>query len=146
MTAIAEVTALVERYRAGFFALDPDVLVAIWDRDHDGLVYVAQELADPLHGWPAIEDYYRRLAVEHPVSEVLEMRVDDLTVDVLGEVAVAFGRFRFAGSWPDRDEPFVAEGRVTFVCHLVGGAWAVIHYHESTRALPAGSGGAPPGR
>ena len=130
-TAAAGVTALVERYRSGFAALDPDVLVTIWDRDHDGLVYVAQELGEPLHGWPAIEAYYRRVAVEHPADEVLEMRVDDLTVDLLGDVALAFGRFHFVGSLPGRDEPFVADGRVTFVCHRVAGAWSVIHYHES---------------
>jgi len=130
-TPQADVASLVERYRAGFATLDPEMLVAMWDQDHDGLVYVALELAEPLHGWPAIEDYYRRVAVEHPADEVLEMRVDDLTVDLLGDVALAFARFHFVGSLPGSDEPFVADGRVTFVCHRVGGDWSVIHYHES---------------
>ena len=83
---------LVEQYRAGFGSLDPHTLGGIWDRSHDRLIYVAQEVAEPFYGWPAIESYYDSLPLSHPASRVIEMRVEDLTIDVLGDVATAFCR------------------------------------------------------
>jgi ketosteroid isomerase-like protein len=59
------------------------------------------------------------------------MRVDDVTIDVLGNTAMAFCRFRFVGEVEGRPEPFVASGRATFVCRRTGDTWKVVHYHES---------------
>jgi hypothetical protein len=51
----AEIVAVIERYRAGFAAVDPDALISIWDRHHEPVVYVAQELQQPIRGWAQIE-------------------------------------------------------------------------------------------
>ncbi len=129
--AESSVQRLVEEYRAGFAAVDPARLIGIWDRDHEGLIYVAQERAEPMYGWPAIEAYYTALPTVIPVDEVTEMRVDDVRIDVHGDVAVAFCNFHFSGARAGGGESFSADGRVTFVCRQRAGRWSVIHYHES---------------
>ncbi len=60
------------------------------------------------------------------------MRIDDLSIEVIGDVAYAFCRFRFEGEADGRTEPFIADGRVTFILHRTEvDDWKVIHYHES---------------
>lgn len=127
----AGIAVVIERYRAGFASMDPELLITIWDRQHHGLVYVAQEMPEPIRGWTQIEAYYRRLPTANPADRVTEMRVDDLTIDTLGDVALAFCRFHFEGQTTGRREPFIADGRVTFVLHRTAQSWKVVHYHES---------------
>ena len=33
-----QIGALLERYRAGFAALDTEILIGLWDRQHPGIV------------------------------------------------------------------------------------------------------------
>lgn len=123
------IASIVDRYRAGFAAMDPEILITVWDPQYDGIVYVAQEVADPIHGWAQVEAYYRRLPSANPADRVIEMRVDDLSIDIFGDVALAFCTFHFVGEADGR--AFVADGRVTFLLHRQAGEWKVIHYHES---------------
>jgi ketosteroid isomerase-like protein len=127
----SQIGELVEEYRAGFASSDRQRLRAIWDRDHDGLIYVALEVAEPMYGWPAIAAYYDRLPSTHPADRVLEMRIEHPAINVLGDVATVFCRFHFVGEIAGQDDPFVADGRVTFVCRRCADGWAVVHYHES---------------
>ncbi len=53
----ASISAVVDRYGAGFAAMDPEMLVTIWDPHRHGIVYVAQEIADPIRGWEQVEAY-----------------------------------------------------------------------------------------
>src|SRR5215813_11815226 len=111
----AAIARIVERYRAGFAALDPEVLIALWDQHHAGIIYVAQEKAEPMYGWQQVVAYYRALPTAIPVDRVTEMRVDDVSIDTVGGVASAFCRFHFEGEIAGRAEPFVADGRATFI-------------------------------
>ena len=55
------VAAVIETYRLGFLDLDPEQLASIWDRQHEPLVYVAQEREEPIRGWTAIQRYLAAL-------------------------------------------------------------------------------------
>ena len=125
------ITDVVEQYRRGFAALEPDVLVGLWDPAFSGIVYVAQEKSEPLRGWAAVEAYYRALPHVIPVAAAEEMRVTDLSVEVFGDVALAFAKFHFVGQRRDGGGEFTADGRVTFVLRRTEGQWRVVHYHES---------------
>jgi hypothetical protein len=127
----AAIDRIVEQYRDGFAALDPELLIALWDQNHAVTIYVAQEKAEPMYGWRQIEEYYRALPTVIPVDRVNEMRVDDVSIDIVGDAASAFCRFHFEGEVDGRAEPFVADGRATFIVHRSADAWKVIHYHES---------------
>ncbi|MET0143699.1 MAG: nuclear transport factor 2 family protein [Ilumatobacteraceae bacterium] len=84
-----------------------------------------------MRGWTQIEAYYRELPTAIPTNRVTQMRVDDLTIDTLADVALAFGRFHLEGETSTAGEPFIAEGGVTFAMHRAQGSWRVIHYQES---------------
>jgi hypothetical protein len=47
-----QIAAVIEQYRRGFATLDVEALKAIWDQDYDQIIYVAQELAQPVWNWP----------------------------------------------------------------------------------------------
>jgi hypothetical protein len=74
---------------------------------------VAQELAQPIRGWMAVEDYYRR------ATDLLEMvdvmTLGDVSIDLLGDVAIAHCTFHFEGAVRGRSEPRIADGRNTFL-------------------------------
>src|SRR5262245_3977569 len=90
-----QVAAVVEQYRRGLATLHVEALKAIWDQDHHQIIYVAQEMAQPLRGWEAGEHYYQRVA--NLLERVKIMAVHDVSVDVLGDVACAFLSFHFEG-------------------------------------------------
>ena len=122
-----QIMALIEQYRRGFATMDVELLKAIWDQDYDQIIYVAQELAQPVRGWPAVEHYYHRVA--RLLERVKTMAVSDVSVDVLSDLAFAFLSFHFEGQV--KGQPHVADGQATFLLHRKGGTWQVIHYHES---------------
>ena len=124
-----EITAVIEQYRRGFATMDVEDLKAIWDREYDNIIYIAQELAQPVQGWTGVEQYYKR--VTSSLEHVRTMTVSDLSVDVMGEVAYAFCIFHFEGEIKGQSQPRIADGRNTFILRRKSGAWKVIHYHES---------------
>jgi hypothetical protein len=90
------VAAAIETHRLRFLHLDPQQLASIWDRQHEPLVYVAQEMEGPIYGWAAIERYLAALP-EH-LEEVLAKNLGaaDATVaaqhHALGADRADFGR------------------------------------------------------
>jgi ketosteroid isomerase-like protein len=122
-----QIAAVIEQYRRGFATLDVTALTAIWDQEYDHIIYIAQELAQPVQGWVGVERYYQRVASF--LERVSTMEVSDVLVDILGDIASAFLRFHFEGEINGR--PHIADGRVTFLLRRTSGAWKVIHYHES---------------
>jgi len=122
-----QIMAVIEQYRRGFATMDMEELTAIWDHDYDQIIYIAQELAQPVQGWRGVEQYYQRVA--GLLERVKTMAVNDVSIDILGDTAYAFLNFHFEGEIKGR--PHNADGRVTFLLHRTSGTWKVIHYHES---------------
>jgi ketosteroid isomerase-like protein len=122
-----QIAAIIEQYRRGFATLDVEALKIIWDQDYDQIIYIAQELAQPVRGWTGVERYYHRVA--RLLERVRTMAVSDVSVDILGDVAFAFLSFHFESEV--KGQPHIADGRVTFVLRCTSGTWKVIHYHES---------------
>jgi ketosteroid isomerase-like protein len=127
-----QIAAVIEHYRRGFATLDSAGLTALWDQDHDPLIYVAQELAQPVRGWAGVAQYYQRVA--GLLGPVATMEVRDVSVDVVGDVALAFFTFHFEGEL--QGHPHGADGRVTCLLHRTRGTWQVIQYHESRPPNP----------
>ncbi|HXG67285.1 MAG TPA: nuclear transport factor 2 family protein [Blastocatellia bacterium] len=124
-----QIAAVVEQYRRGFVTGDIEGLKAIWDQDYDNIIYIAQEAARPVRGWAGVEQYYKH--VDGLFEPARTMTVSDLSVDVFGDVAYAYCVFHFEGKFKGQSEPFLADGRDTFILRRKSGTWKVIHYHES---------------
>jgi ketosteroid isomerase-like protein len=122
-----QIAAVIEQYRQGFATMDVEGLKTIWDQDYDNIIYVAQEMAQPVRGWAEVEQYYRRVA--ELLERVRTMTVSDLLVDVFGDVAYAYCTFHFEGEL--NGQSHIADGRDTFIFRRKSGTWKVIHYHES---------------
>jgi ketosteroid isomerase-like protein len=122
-----QIMAVIERYRRGFATMGVEELKAIWDQDYDRIIYIAQEMAQPVRGWSGVEHYYQRVA--GLLEWVKTMEVNDVSIDILGDSAFAFLSFHFEGEIKGR--PHSADGHVTFLLHRTSGRWKVIHYHES---------------
>ena len=123
------IAAVLEKYRRGFATLERTHLTAIWDHDYDNIIYIAQERAEPLWGWAAVEHYYASVLTQ--LVRVNTMTISDVVIDVVGDLAYAFCSFHFEGEVAGQDTPRVADGRTTFVLHRKAAMWKVIHYHES---------------
>jgi ketosteroid isomerase-like protein len=121
--------ALVEEYRIGWKTMDVERLKSIWDRSCDNLIYIALELARPVRDWNGIEKYYERVAGQF--ETVTHMSIDDLSIEVLGDVAFAYCTFHFESKFKGQSETHLADARITFIFHRKNGIWKVIHYHES---------------
>jgi ketosteroid isomerase-like protein len=134
-----EIAVLVETFRRGFAELDLAALTSIWDPDFD-VIHCPIERAQPLHGKSAIDGYYDAYVARF--ARVHAMELGDLSIDVLGDAALAFFGFHFEGDLADGSGSFAVDGRATIGFRRVGGRWAAIHYHESS----AGSFPGTPGR
>jgi ketosteroid isomerase-like protein len=130
------VLAVIETYRLAFLHLDVDQLASVWDREHEPLVYVAQEKDEPILGWAAIEGYLAALP-EH-LDEVLSKVLDDVQIDVLGETAIAFftsrSSVKLEGHPTMKYEPM---GHVSMIFRRTPEGWRAIHLHESARSAQA---------
>lgn len=73
-------------------------------------------------------------------SELSEVKVDDISVRVYGDVAVAVAGASFTLSVAGK--PVVRPMRSTLVWHRVGGAWTLASSHHTMVRPPIGPGGA----
>jgi ketosteroid isomerase-like protein len=129
------VAAVLETHRLGFLQLDPEQLASVWDCQHEPLVYVAQEKAEPIHGWPAIQRYLAALP-EH-LDEVSAKDLEDVQIDVLGDTVIAFFTSRSSvkiKGYPAKYEPI---SHVSMMLHRTSEGWRAIHFHESARSEQA---------
>jgi len=122
-----QIAAVIEQYRCGFATMDVEGLKSIWDQEYDNIIYIPQELALPVRGWAAVEQYYNRVA--GLLKQVHAMTVSEVSVDVIEDVACVFCCFHFEGEM--QGQRHLADGRATFLLRRKSGAWKVIHYHES---------------
>jgi ketosteroid isomerase-like protein len=131
----AAIADLIETYRQGFLTLDPQRLASIWDREYDPLIYVAMERPEPLYGWTAIELYLKALP-EH-LQEVSAKKLDEIRIDRLGDVAMAFFRFHSTVKRRAHEGIYEPSGRVTMLSRHAHAGWRAIHFHESALAAQA---------
>jgi ketosteroid isomerase-like protein len=124
-----QIAAVIEQYRRAFIEIDMEVFKATWDQDYNNIIYVPQERAQPVRGWTELERYFD--SVEGAFKRVTTMKISDVSVDVLGDVAYAFFTYHFEAEAKDRNEPFIVDGRNTLILHRKTGTWKVIHYHGS---------------
>jgi ketosteroid isomerase-like protein len=126
------ISALIETYRLGFLHLDPEQLASIWDSQHDPLIYVAQEMEEPIHGWTAIQRYYAALR-EH-LDEVLAKRVEDIKIDILDDTAITFFTTHSNVKLKGRATKYEPSARVSMIFRQTSAGWRSIHYHESAQS------------
>jgi ketosteroid isomerase-like protein len=129
------IAAVIETHRLAFLHLDTEKLASIWDRNHEPLVYVAQEKDEPIVGWADIQRYLAALP-EH-LDEVLAKDLDDVKVDVLGDTAIAFFTSRSSVKIKGRPTSYDPIGHVTMILRRASEGWRVIHFHESARSAQA---------
>src|SRR5215204_1704223 len=72
-----QIAAIIEQYRRGFATLDVAALTGIWDQNYDQIIYIAQEMAQPAHGWAGVERYYQGVAGF--LEQVKTMEVSDVS-------------------------------------------------------------------
>jgi ketosteroid isomerase-like protein len=124
-----QIVAVIEQYRRGFATLDVETLKDIWDQEYDNIIYIAQELAEPVQGWLGVEQYYN--GVVESLERVNLMTISDLSINLLGGIAFAFCMFHFEGEVKGESKPRIADGRNTFILRYKEVGWKVIHFHES---------------
>lgn len=127
-----EIAAVLEIYRLAFLNLDAQKLESIWDRQHEPLIYLAQEKEEPIFGWDGIQKYYEALP-EH-LEKVLSKNLDDVKIDVLGETAIAFFTSHSTVVLKGRPANYEPIAHVTMIFHRTTAGWRVIHYHESAKS------------
>jgi ketosteroid isomerase-like protein len=129
---LSDIDALIETYRQGFLNLDPKQLESIWDSQHDPLIFVAQEMEDPIHGWIAIQRYYA--ALPGHLDEVLAKHIQDVQIDVLGDTAIAFFTTHSIVRLKGRATNYEPTARLSVIFHRTSAGWRAIHFHESAQS------------
>lgn len=126
---------MIEIYRQGFLRLDPDQIASIWDRQHEPLIYVAQEMKEPTYGWPAIQRYLSALP-DH-LEKVLGKEITDVQIDILGDAAIAFFISHSRVKLKARSALHEPIFRVSMIFHRTSAGWRAIHFHESALSAQA---------
>jgi ketosteroid isomerase-like protein len=124
-----EIAALIETYRQGFLHLDPKQIASIWNSQHNPLIYVAQELDEPMYGWAAIQRYYEALP-EH-LDKVVAKELEKVQIDILGDTAMAFFISHSSVKLKKQVALHKPVFRVTMIFRRTSAGWRAIHYHES---------------
>lgn len=134
---LRDIQKVVETYERGWSTLSPGALAGMWDQGHKPIVYLAAEHEAPLLGWESVRDYYE--AGPAALSEVtMQVLLEGLSIDILGDVAYAFFPFHFSATLKEGGRSIEANGHVTMVLHKRDGKWRVVHYHESSPLRIAG--------
>ena len=131
MTTVQEkqhVESVIQEWRSAFAAKDMARVKSLWDQSYSQLLYIAEENNDHLSGWSGKGEYYNGIPAS--VGE-MDLAIDNLTVDVIGDMAYAYLTFHVEASVSSLNRTLVANGRDTFVLRRTGGQWRIIHYHES---------------
>lgn len=126
------VLRVYDEWGKAFMAVDGERMKALWDHEFDGLIYQAEEYADPIYDWPGIAKYWES------ANQVLE-RVNEWTelsrkVAITGEAALVYAKMMTRLKVVGVKNEIVGELRVSLGLHRRNGRWLLIHLHES-RAL-----------
>jgi ketosteroid isomerase-like protein len=126
----AEIKALIENYRTAWILLSPDSLKNCWERDFDGLIYVATERKEPFFMWSDIAQYFAKTVEDF--GEI-QWSFDNVKVKVLDDNhATVYLNSAFKGRLRSGYPISVENGRSTFVLRKSVDKWRIIQYHESS--------------
>lgn len=129
----AEIQAFLDEYAAVYNRMDYDALLAMWDRDFAGAIYMAEEIDPPMHGWGRIEKYFNPI----PGVEILDgirNEYSDVRASYLApDLAVATYHLRFDIK-VKRQAAMSSWDRVMAVLRRVDGDWKLVAYAEAPMA------------
>ena len=126
------VIRVYEQWAKAFHSVDGELMKSLWDADYPGVVYQAEESADPIYDWQGIAKYW------DTVNQILigVSRWDEVTrkVAITGDAALVYAKTMTSLKLAGVTNEFAGELRSTLGLHRRHGRWLLIHYHES-RAL-----------
>lgn len=105
-----------------------------WDPEEAEPWYVPEEVAEPLIGWQAIEQYW---ATNRRIMRCVRVRYSDIRVKPVAghaDQAVALFALRWDAELKDWPAPLGGFNRVTANLRLTGDGWRLTHYIEAPMA------------
>ena len=137
MTTSAEQAAAetYEAWRQAWLSVDKVAMKRLFDPEHPGFTYQAEEAEGALHTFEELDGYWDRGA--EVLTEVAEWRELSRKLVVEGNIAILFASLQTTLSLSFRPTPLEGEVRVSMVMHERDGEWKITHYHESRRFNPA---------
>jgi ketosteroid isomerase-like protein len=128
-----QIRATVDAFGQAMKAMDLPALQALWDREHEHLVYQPEEYERACRTWDEIVEYWSY--IPSAVSEITEWRSLDVDVDVLGDAALVYAVFSTTFVLRDVGEPLSGDVRFSLGLRRVAGDWRFVHCHESRQLV-----------
>jgi ketosteroid isomerase-like protein len=129
MSDIDEVTKVYLAWCTAFQSLDVAGMKSLFDHDFDGMIYQAEETADPLYSWPEISAYWD--AIPAIVSAIPEWRELDKKVAVDDDSAAVYSKLRTNIEIKGAKRPLIGDLRVVLGMRKAAGDWRIVSVHES---------------
>lgn len=128
----SELNASLAHYYTRFGAMDFAGARAVWDTADPHPTYLAEEIDDFLHDWPAIESYWKasQAAMSKLSSRHWNLRARLLT----DELATATWHIHWNAQVIGQDKPVGGDVRVTGVFRRRPDGWRLFHYVEAPMA------------
>jgi ketosteroid isomerase-like protein len=128
-----EIQTFLDEYAEVYNRMDYDGLLAMWDGDFAGAIYMAEEVDPPMHGWERINKYFNPI----PGVEILDgirNEYSDVRASYLApDLAVATYHLRFDIK-VKRMKPMSSWDRVMAVLRRIDGEWKLVAYAEAPMA------------
>lgn len=128
-----EITRFLEHYFEAWNRYDVGAMQALWDREEETPIYVAEE-CDPHIGWSAILGYWN---VDRSKSQRLLTWRELTSVRAAEDVALAFFHSNWSTYIPDNrlyPKPFGGPVRITMALRRKPEGWRAFHYVEAPLA------------
>ncbi len=127
-----ELDALVAHYYDRFGAMDFAAARRIWDTADPHPTYLAEEIEEFLHDWPAIEAYWT--ASQAAMSKLSSRHWALRARQIADELATATWRLHWNAQVVGQDKPVGGDVRVTAVFRRRSEGWRAFHYVEAPLA------------
>ncbi len=128
-----EIQAFLNEYAKAYNRMDYDTVLAMWDKQFDGAIYMAEEVDPPMHGWDRINKYFNPVPgvqiLDGIYNEYSDVRASYLSEDL----AVATYHLRFDIK-VKRQAAMSSWDRVMAVLRKVDGDWKLVAYAEAPMA------------
>ena len=123
-----QLEAVIQEWKTAHTGRDVDRLKSMWAQDYDNLFFIAEENNDAIVGWEAIN---KRFEGMRGGTGRRELDIDNLKVDVIGDLAYAYCTFLMTVDMKAFDRIVTFDGRFSFIFRRTRGQWKFIQYHES---------------